>query len=82
MKIILDTDKKTITVPWNYTTKLEEINRMVKEFVVPDAKIKTFSGYLDECWREAMDHSDTQLKTAPKPAKAAPAKPGKSVFGK
>jgi len=29
-----------------------------------------------------MDHSDTQLKTAPKPAKAAPAKPGKSVFGK
>ena len=25
MKIILDTDKKTITVPWNYTAKLEEI---------------------------------------------------------
>ena len=32
MKIILDTDKKTITVPWNYTVKLEEINRLVKEF--------------------------------------------------
>ena len=50
MKIILDTDKKTITVPWNYTVKLEEINRLVKEFGGPDAKIKTFSGYLNECW--------------------------------
>ena len=26
MRIILDTDKKTITVPWNYDAKLEEIN--------------------------------------------------------
>ena len=64
------TDKKTITVPWNYTVKLEEINRLVKEFGGPDAKIKTFSGYLNECWEEAMKHSDTQLKTAAKPAKA------------
>ena len=69
MKIILDTDKKTITVPWNYTVKLEEINRMVKEFGGPDAKIKPFSGYLTECWEEAMKHSDTQLKTTPRPAK-------------
>ena len=68
MKIILDTDKKTITVPWNYTAKLEEINRMVKEFGGADAKTKTFSGYIDECWREAMTHSDMQLKTAPRPA--------------
>ena len=74
MKIILDTDKKTITVPWNYTMKLEEINRMVKEFGGPDAKIKTFSGYIDECWRYAMEHSDTQLKTAARPAKAAATK--------
>ena len=69
MKIVLDTDKKTITVPWNYTAKLEEINRLVKEFGGSDAKIKTFSGYIDECWRDAMAHSDTQLKTAPRPAK-------------
>ena len=69
MKIILDTDKKTITVPWNYTAKLEEINRMVREFGGPEAKIKTCSGYIDECWREAMAHSDTQLKTAPRPIK-------------
>jgi len=71
MKIVLDTDKKTITVPWNYTAKLEEINRMVKEFGGPDANIKTFSGYIDECWREAMAHSDTQLKTAARPSKAS-----------
>ena len=57
-------------VPWNYTNKLDEINRMVKEYGGPDAKIKTFSGYLNECWEEAMTHSDTQLKTAPRPAKA------------
>ena len=44
MRIILDTDKKTITVPWNYTTKLEEINRMVKEYGGDNAKPKTFSG--------------------------------------
>lgn len=28
MKIILDTDKKTITVPYNYSEKLAEINRI------------------------------------------------------
>ena len=49
--------------------KLEEINRMVKEFGGPDAKSKTFSGYLNECWEEAMQHSDTQLKTAAKAGK-------------
>lgn len=27
MRIILDTDKKTITVPWNYQQKLDDINR-------------------------------------------------------
>ena len=75
MKIILDTDKKTITVPWNYTAKLEEINRMVKEFGGPEAKTKTFSGYINDCWKEAMEHSDTQLKTAPRPAKVPAAKP-------
>ena len=67
MKIVLDTDKKTITVPWNYTQKLEEINRMVKEFGGADAQPKTFSGYIDECWKIAMAHSDTNLKTASKP---------------
>ena len=31
MRIILDTDQKTITVPWNYTAKLEEMNRVIKD---------------------------------------------------
>lgn len=44
---------------------------MIKEFGGSDAQIKTFSGYIDECWRYAMEHSDTQLKTAARPAKAA-----------
>jgi hypothetical protein len=65
-KIVLDTEKKTIIVPWNYTVKLEEINRMVKEFGGTDAKPKTFTGYLTECWEYAMENSDTQLKTTPK----------------
>ena len=32
MKIILDTDKKTITVPYNYQDKLNEINKMIKQY--------------------------------------------------
>ena len=69
MRIILDTDKKTITVPWNYTTKLEEINRMVKEYGGDNAKAQTFCGELDEGWEDAKEHSDTNLKTGQKPQK-------------
>ena len=71
MRIILDTDKKTVTVPWNYSNKLEEMNNMIMEISGDESKKKTFSGYLKECWNYAMDHSDTHLKTAPKPAKAS-----------
>lgn len=67
MRIILDTDKKTITVPWNYTEKLAAMNAMIAE-ITPDPNAqKTFTGYIDEIWKYAMEHSDTQLKTAPKP---------------
>lgn len=38
MRIILDTDKKTITVPWNYTAKLEEINNAIRDAVGDDSK--------------------------------------------
>ena len=69
MRIILDTDKKTITVPWNYSAKLEAINTMIRDAVGDDSKKKTFSGYLNECWNYAMEHSDTNLKTAQKPKK-------------
>ena len=67
MRIILDTDKKTITVPWNYTAKLEEMNKLIVEYSGDESKKKTFSGYLEECWKYAMDNSDTNLKTAQKP---------------
>ena len=67
MRIILDTDKRTITVPWNYSEKLEAMNKMIMEITNDETKKKTFSGYIDEIWIEAMKNSDTQLKTAQKP---------------
>ena len=67
MRIILATDTKTITVPWNYTAKLEEMNKLIVEYSGDESKKKTFSGYLQECWNYAMDNSDTNLKTAQKP---------------
>ena len=44
MRIILDTDKKTITVPWNYQSKLDEINRIIDEVSGDPNKKKTFTG--------------------------------------
>lgn len=67
MRIILDTDKKTITVPWNYTDKLAQMNTVIEEVTSDPSAKKTFSGYIDEIWKYAMEHSDTHLKTAPKP---------------
>ena len=67
MRIILDTEKKTITVPWNYTEKIAEFNRIAEES--GGTKKRDFKGYLDECWKYAMDRSDTQLKTAQKPVR-------------
>ena len=32
MRIILDTDKKTITVPHNYQQKLNEMNKLIAEY--------------------------------------------------
>jgi hypothetical protein len=54
MKIILDTETKTITVPWNYTAKLEEMNKLIASVTDDPSKQKTFSGYAEECWRAAM----------------------------
>ena len=68
MRIILDTDKKTVTVPWNYMAKLEEMNRIIVEATGDESKKKTFSGYLKECWDEAMKDTDKNLNTAAKPA--------------
>ena len=52
MRIILDTDKKTITLPWNYQQKLEEYNKMVMEISGDEKKCKSFTGYIDDIWNE------------------------------
>ena len=70
MRVILDTDKKTITVPWNYTDKLAAMNQTIREAMGKEAKELDFKQYIDDCWNYAMDHSDTQLKTAAKPIKS------------
>lgn len=67
MRIILDTDKKTITVPWNYQQKLEEYNKMVMEIRGDEEKCKTFKTFIDDVWKDCMEHSDKCLKTADKP---------------
>ena len=69
MRIILDTDKKTITVPWNYSDKLEAMNKIIVEATGDSSKKKSFVGYIDEIWKEAIANSDSQLKTANKPHK-------------
>ena len=69
MRIILDTDKKTITVPWNYTDKLAAMNHIIREATGAEDKTLDFKSYIDGCWKYAMEHSDTQLKTAQKPVK-------------
>ncbi len=69
MRIILDTDKKTITVPWNYQQKLEEYNAMVEKITDDKSKQKTFKTFIDDVWKECMENSDKCLKTADKPKK-------------
>lgn len=53
MRIILDTDKKTITVPWNYAAKLEEYNNMVMLIANDPTKQKTFKTFIDDVCRSA-----------------------------
>jgi len=69
MRIILDTDKKTITVPWNYTDKLDAINNLIVEVTGDKNNKKTFTGYIDEIWKEAIKNSDKCVKTASKPTR-------------
>lgn len=67
MRIILDTDKKTITVPWNYSDKLAEINRIIKDG--GGDKQYTFKTYIQEAWDACMKDTDASLKVAEKPAR-------------
>lgn len=69
MRIILDTEKKTITVPWNYQQKLDEINKIISEVNDDEKKKKTFKGYLEENWNYCISNSDKCVVTGKKPAK-------------
>ena len=67
MRIILDTDKKTITVPWNYAAKLEELNKIIADG--GGTKKYDFKSYLQENWDFCMDDTDKRLIVAQKPVK-------------
>ena len=70
MRVILDTDKKTITVPWNYEEKLEEMNKLIMEVTNGDeSKKKEFIGYLTECWDEAIKGHVDKANKPKKPEK-------------
>ena len=66
MRIVLDTDKKTITVPWNYAAKLEELNRIIEQG--GGTKKYDFKSYLTEMWEICMKDTDKHLKVADKPS--------------
>lgn len=65
MRIVLDTDKKTITVPWNYAKKLEELNSIIAQG--GGTKKYEFRSYLEEMWNECMLDTDKHLVVAEKP---------------
>ena len=69
MRIILDTDKKTITVPHNYQKKLDELNSLIMSVTKDDKNKKTFKGYIDEIWKECMENSDKCIVTGKAPAR-------------
>lgn len=69
MRIILDTDKKTITVPWNYSDKLAQMNKIIAE--AGGEKKLDFVDYIDDIWKYAIENSDECLKTANKPSRKA-----------
>ena len=77
MKIILDTDRKTITVPYNYANKLAEINRIVQEYGGRDAEQQTCTGYIDKIWKECIADPDRHMVTARKPDRSR--KPGRGA---
>ncbi len=68
MRIILDTDKKTITVPWNYQQKLNDMNKLIAEYSDGKKDAKTFTGYIKEIWDYCITHSDECVVTGKKPA--------------
>lgn len=68
MRIILDTDKKTITVPQNYQQKLNDMNKLIAEYSDGKKESKSFTGYINEIWNECIENSDQCVVTGKKPA--------------
>ena len=68
MRIILDTNKKTITVPWNYQDKLNELNNLIKQYGKGENNSQTFTGYIDEIWKDCIKNSDKCVVTGKKPS--------------
>ena len=68
VRIILDTDKKTITVPHNYQQKLNDMNKLIAEYSDGKKEAKTFTGYIDEIWEYCIKHSDECVLTGKKPS--------------
>ena len=64
MRIILDTDKKTITVPWNYQQKLDEINKIAEQYGGEGFQRQSYTGYIDNIWKECIKNSDKHVFTA------------------
>ena len=69
MRIILDTENKTITVPWNYQKKLDESNKMVMEISNDESKKKTYISIMNDIWEECIKDSDRCVVTGKKPEK-------------
>jgi len=67
MRIILDTEKKTITVPYNYQQKLNDMNKLIAEYSDGKKEAKTFTGYIDEIWQYCIKNSDQCVVTGKKP---------------
>ena len=67
MRIILDTDKKTITVPWNYQDKLNAMNAMIMEVTGDESKKKTFKGYINDICRNVWQTATSTLSRARSP---------------
>ena len=67
MRVILDTDKKQIIVPWNYAAKLKEINEIIASG--GGDKRYDFKSFIDEAWNLCMENTDEHLIVADKPAR-------------
>lgn len=67
MRIILDTDKMEVIVPWNYSNKLEEMNQIIASG--GGNKKYDFKSFLQEKWDICMSNTDKHLVVAQKPVK-------------